>query len=115
MPKKVEQYKEERQDVFNKMLKILNIDLVNNNMFSLHRIDENTEIQNKIYELEPEIKKYFIHSNWTCYKKKDTCKRRWLSLLKYLAKDLNYKLSSSNIVSKSNIYSQNGTIYFISI
>ena len=115
MPKKVEQYQIERQDIFNKILKILNLDLPNNNMFSLHRIDENTEIQNKIYELEPEIKKYFIHSNWTCYKKKDKCKRRWLSLIKYIVKDLNYSLSSSNIVSKNNVYSQNGTIYFISI
>jgi hypothetical protein len=113
MPKKVEQYKEERQDVFNKILKILNIDLVNNNMFSLHRIDENPEIQNKIYELEPEIKKYFIHSNWTCYKQKNEIKRRWLSLLKYLAKDLDYKLIPMQLKSNINKPKYEDTFYSI--
>ena len=58
MPKKIEKYDTERKEVIDKLLVILGINEVNN-MFSLHKIDEDNNIQQKILDLEPEIKKYF--------------------------------------------------------
>ena len=69
MPKKIEQYINERKDVLDRLLVILGI-TEGNNMFSLHKIDENNNIQQQILDLESEIKKYFICGEWSCFKKK---------------------------------------------
>jgi hypothetical protein len=112
MPKSVDKYHNERKEVFNKMMEILGIN-ENNNMFSLHKIDANIEKQNQIIELENDIKKYFLCGEWTCFKKKDTVKRRWLSMIKYVVKDMEYnffnKRKNSNPDDK-NIYD---TYYYI--
>jgi len=112
MPKKVEQFANERIQVLNQMLQILGIN-EQNNMFSLHKLDGDINKQNEIIGLEDDIKKYFLCGEWTCFKKKDSCKRRWLSMIKYVVKDMGYQMTSSNIVSKSDDYNHTGTIYFI--
>lgn len=112
MPKKVEQFENERKEVLNKMFQILGIN-EQNNMFSLHKIDGDQEKQNAIINLQDDIKKYFLASRWTCFNKADNCKRIWLSMIKNVVKDMGYNITSSNIVSKSDDYMHNGTIYFI--
>jgi hypothetical protein len=84
MPKKVENYEVERKEVLQKMFDILGI-TETNKMFSLKELDANEQKQNDILALESDIKKYFFYSNWTCFKK--PCKRRYLSLTKYVMKD----------------------------
>jgi hypothetical protein len=112
MPKKVEQYSEERENIIKKIFSILGIN-EENNMFSLHKLDHDIDKQSEIIALEDEIKKYFLCGEWSCFKKKDIIKRRWLSIIKYVIKNTGYRIISSNIVSKSDDYIHNGTIYFI--
>ena len=95
MPKQVDKYTKERQDVLNKMFSILGIN-ENNNTFLLHELDTNTEKQNKILELEPEIKKYFICGSWSCFRTPDI-KRKPLSIIKCLLRDMDYVVMSSSI------------------
>ena len=51
-------YKKEQEEVIEKIISIL--DLKNKNTYTLYELDKNEEIQNKIMELIPEIRKWFI-------------------------------------------------------
>ena len=113
MPKKVEQFVNERTQVLNQMLQILGIN-EQNNMFSLHKLDGDVDKQNEIIGLEDDIKKYFLCGEWTCFKKKDSCKRRWLSMIKYVVKDMGYNLESMQLKSNSNGLKYVDTMYSLS-
>lgn len=91
MPKKVDNYNEERKKILLDIFNIIGI-TEQNNTFSLHTMDSDVEKQNKIYELEQEIKRYFICSEWSCIKNKEKVKRRWLSLIKYISKNNGYQI-----------------------
>ena len=112
MPKKVEQFENERKEIVGKLFNLLGIN-ESNNMFSLHKIDENKELQDSIILLEGDVKKYFICSEWSCFKKKDKLNRRWLSFIKYILKDMNIKLEKSIIIGKGGQYENSGTLYFV--
>ena len=94
MPKQVDKYTKERQDVLDKMFSILGIN-ENSNTFLLHELDSNVDKQNKILELEPEIKKYFICGNWSCFRTPDI-KRKPLSIIKCLLREMDYVVLSSS-------------------
>lgn len=100
MPKQVDKYTKERHDVLTKMFSILGIN-ENNNTFLLHELDANIDKQNLILELEPDIKKYFICGTWSCFKDPDM-KRRYLSFIKNMMKDMGYKLFSVRKFLKSD-------------
>jgi len=112
MPKKIEKFESERKVVLDKMFQILNIN-ENNNIFSLHKMDDDQEKQTAIINLEDDIKKYFLCGEWSCFKKKDITKRRWLSLIKYVVKDMGYQTFTSrkNVKYDENII--HDTIYYI--
>jgi hypothetical protein len=114
MPKKVSQYDNERKEILNKLFNILNIN-EQNDMFSLHKIDNDVKIQQEILDLESDIRKYFVCYEWSCIKKKDIIKRRWLSFIKYILKDMNYIILTSNIISKNKntSYVNKGALYTI--
>lgn len=103
MPKKIELYTTERQDVINKLFDILEI-TNSNKIFSLHRLDKDIETQEKIISLEPEIKKYFKCGRWTCFNHKDNVNRKWLSIIKYLLKDMNISYSTLNKTGIGAVY-----------
>ena len=111
MPKKVDNYMEEQNIVLYKIINILCGD--NNNVFLLHDIDNNLEKQQQIYDLEPDIKKYFICSKWGCYKLQS--KRKWLSLIKNICKTLNINITSATLIEKDNKVSTSNTMYKINI
>ena len=94
MPKKIDKYQNERQNVINRVFEILGIN-ERNNMFGLHELDNNKEKQDQILALEPDIKKYFLCGTWTYFKYDDNIKRRPLSLIKSLMKDMNYNITST--------------------
>ena len=89
MPKNILKNDNERKSILNKILYILNINETNK-LFSLKDIDNDIEKQNKIYQLELEIKKFFYTGHWTCFVK--PTKRKWLSMIKYIFKHSNIKL-----------------------
>jgi hypothetical protein len=90
MPKKVDSYDKERNEILNKIFNILDINQ-NNNKFMLDSLESNIEKQNKIFELESDIKKVFICSHWSCFNKKNA-KRRYLSIIKYVLKEMGFNI-----------------------
>ena len=65
--------------------------------FFLSKMDIDEEAQNRIYELEQEIKKYYVCSKWTCFNKEKETKRKWLSMIKYICKEHERKMDTGNI------------------
>jgi hypothetical protein len=90
MPKKVEQFEQERKEILEKVFNLLDINQ-DNNKFLLGTLEHNIEKQNKIYEMESDIKKVFICSRWSCFLKSDM-RRRYLSIIKYLLKEMDYDI-----------------------
>ena len=94
MPKKITpEYELKQKEILNKLLEILGI-TDDKKSFLLQDIDTNNDKQQMIYDLESDIKKYFITGKWNCFKTKDT-KRKWLSILRCLLKNLDHDIISS--------------------
>ena len=81
---KRELYKKEQEEIINKIINIL--DLTNKNTYTLYELDKNVEIQNKIMELIPEIRKWFSFNNMKAVGEPSKRKRPWLSIIKQLTK-----------------------------
>jgi hypothetical protein len=58
---KSELYKKEQEEIVDKIISIL--DLENKTEYTLYELDQNEEIQKKIMELIPEIRKYYAFNN----------------------------------------------------
>jgi len=81
---KSELYKKEQQEIIDKIISIL--DLKNKNTYTLYELDKNEEIQNKIMELIPEIRKWFSFNGLKAVGEPSKIKRPWLSIIKQLTK-----------------------------
>jgi hypothetical protein len=114
MPKTIDQFTNERKEVVQKIFNILEITPINK-MISLKKLDEDNEKQNKIIELETDVQKYFISSQWNYFKNKnrDFFKRRYLSLIKAVMKDMNVKMVSSVINRKIDDGNIKADTYYI--
>ncbi len=116
MPKTIQNYTNERNELLQKMFNILGISK-ENNMISLKKMDENIELQNQILELIPDIKKFFLCSRWSCFNNTTIeVKRVYLSLIKYIMKDMNIKINSATMKIKTdNDLIKCETFYYINI
>lgn len=100
---KSELYKKEQENIVDKIIKIL--DLENNNKYTLYQLDNNFDIQNKILELIPEIRKYYSFNGIKAVGDPTKIKRPYLSIIKHLIKtkynieirDLHYKEDDKQI------------------
>jgi hypothetical protein len=102
MPKTIDKYTIERNNILQKLLNILEISDTNKT-FSLKKLDDNESKKKLIIDLEPDIKKYFLCSRWTYFSNKNReFKRSYLSLIKAIMKDLNIKMTSSILIKKTN-------------
>ncbi len=81
---KSELYKKEQEEIVDKIAKIL--DLENKTEYTLYELDQNEEIQKKIMELIPEIRKYFSFNGIKAVGEPNKIKRPWLSIIKHLIK-----------------------------
>jgi hypothetical protein len=81
---KSELYKKEQEEVIDKVITIL--DMEHKNTYTLYELDKNKEIQNKIMELIPEIRKWFSFNNMKAVGEPEKRKRPWLSIIKQLTK-----------------------------
>jgi len=77
-------YKKEQEEIVDKIIKIL--DLENKTEYTLYELDKNEEIQKKIMELIPEIRKYYAFNNMKAVGEPNKRKRPWLSIIKNLLK-----------------------------
>ena len=106
-------YKKEQKEILDKVFNILSI-CDNNNIFQSHIIDHNSNIQNKILELDDNIKKYFKTSTWPAYKNFNI-ERRYLSIIKSIMKDMDVIYTSLSCKIKYNNRIVNSTIYTIDL
>lgn len=90
---KSELYKKEQEQVIDKIISIL--DLQNKNTYTLYELDTNKDIQNKIMELIPEIRKWFSFNGIKAVGEPSRIKRPWLSIIKNLLKS-KYRIESKN-------------------
>ena len=90
---KSELYKKEQDEIIEKIINIL--DLKNKNTYTLYELDKNKEIQNKIMELIPEIRKWFSFNGMKAVGEPQKIKRPWLSIIKHLLKK-KYKIESKD-------------------
>jgi hypothetical protein len=109
--KKSELYNEERQLILNKILEILNIN-ENNKTFFLYELDSNQEKQNKILELEENIRKCFVCGSWACFAN-DNIKRKVLSLIKNVMREMKYIMISKRKLIKSGDIKHQETYYIL--
>jgi hypothetical protein len=95
-----EKYQNEREDICNKIINILN--LTEDNTFLLCELDEDLEKQNKILELKPEIQKYFACSTISSFKPNFECKRPYLNIVRSILKKQNYTFIGNDYTIKIN-------------
>jgi hypothetical protein len=81
---KSELYKKEQEEIVDKIISIL--DLENRTEYTLYELDKNEEIQKKIMDLIPEIRKWFSFNNMKAVGEPSKRKRPWLSIIKQLTK-----------------------------
>jgi len=84
-------YKQEQEEIINKIINILALD--NDNSIILYNLDNDQDKQNKILELIPEIRKYYSFSTIIGASEPDKAKRPYLSIIKQITKS-KYKINS---------------------
>jgi hypothetical protein len=84
-------YKQEQENIINKIINTLELD--DGNSIILYNIDNDQDKQNKILELIPEIRKYYSFSTIIGASEPDKAKRPYLSIIKQITKS-KYKINS---------------------
>jgi len=92
-------YTEEREAIANKLYDILQ---QKNNYFLLCELDEDKEKQEKIINLVPEIERYFKSNEWSYLHTKSVKKRPYLSIIRGIFKNCNYKIIFQSITIEDN-------------
>jgi hypothetical protein len=99
-----EKYIDEREEICNKLINMLNLDL--EGCFLLSNIDEDIDKQNKIMELKNDIKKYFAVSTISSFKPNFNCKRPYLNIVRSILRQQGYTFDGKDCEFKieENIY-----------
>ena len=99
-----EKYTDEREEICNKLINMLNLDL--EGCFLLSNIDEDIDKQNKIMELKNDIKKYFAVSTISSFKPNFNCKRPYLNIVRSILRQQGYTFDGKDCEFKiaENIY-----------
>ena len=108
--KKAEKYKNECEEVTNKIIEIINLD--SEKSFILYEFDRDTEKQEKIKELSSEIRKYFASSYWNGINEKTTT-RPYLTIVRNLLKIQGYLFINKNIIYNTDNCKVKTTRYYI--
>jgi len=86
-------FENQRKEILDKLLDI--IKFKDDNSFTLMDLDANLELQNKIMELSPDIKKYYSASS--CRGVHDNCKRPCLGIIRFVLKQHGMKLDTVEV------------------
>lgn len=109
LPKK-DVFIDERKQLLQKLNDILGI-TDTNNAFYLYHLDNDFEKQQKIYELEKEVKEYFRCCEWTYFTK--NTKKKYLSLIRSIYHDMNFNITRKATIISINNNIINTQLYFI--
>ena len=93
---------------------ILNILELNDKQqtFYLRDFDNDLDKQNKILSLENDIKKYYKYGSWGCFAC-NNIKRKVLSMIKNVVKDMNYNVIITQVFRKTTTGSKRDSLYYI--
>jgi hypothetical protein len=99
-----EKFVNEREEICNKIISILNLD--NNGCILLSELDLDIDKQNKIIELKEEIQKYFAVSTISSFKPNFQCKRPYLNIIRSILRQQGYIFEGKDYEFKigENIY-----------
>lgn len=106
-----EKYKQEREEICNKLIDILDLD--NDKSFLLNEIDNNNIKQQSIINMKDEIKKYFAVSTISSFKPNFECNRPYLNIVRSILRQQNYIVSSTRVSYKNGEDRINTIKYFI--
>lgn len=106
-----EKFKDEREEICNKLIEILDLD--ENNCFLLNDLDNNTDKQNSILGMKDEIKKYFAVSCISAFKPNFECKRPYLNIVRSILRKQNYIFNRMPIEKYKDGVFDRTTKYFI--
>lgn len=95
-----EKYNDEREQICNKLIDILQLD--NNNSFLLCDLDSDIEKQQKIMEMKDEINCYFACSTISSFKPNFNCKRPYLNIVRSILRKQGYIFERSEIEKSKN-------------
>ena len=95
-----EKFKDEREEICNKLIEILDLD--ENNSFLLNDLDNDTDKQNAILDMKDEIKKCFAVSCLSSFKPNATCKRPHISIVRGILKQQGYTFKGNSIITSLN-------------
>lgn len=95
-----DKYQNEREEICNKIITILN--LKEDNTFLLCELDEDIEKQNKILEMKEDIQKYFACSTISSFKPNFNCKRPYLNIIRSILRKQNYNFIGNDYTIKVN-------------
>jgi hypothetical protein len=99
-----EKYINEREQICDKLINILDLD--KESCFILSDIDEDINKQDKIIELKDNIKKYFAVSTISSFKPNFNCKRPYLNIIRSILRQQGYTIENKDFEFKisDNIY-----------
>jgi len=99
-----EKYVDEREQLCNKIINILNLDI--DNCFILSNMDEDINKQNEILNLKDSIKKFFAVSTISSFKPNFECKRPYLNIVRSILRQQGYIFEGKDFEFKieENIY-----------
>jgi len=106
-----EKFKDEREDICNKLIEILDLD--EKNSFLLNDLDNDTDKQNAILNMKDEIKKYFAVSCISAFKPNFECKRPYLNIVRSILRKQNYEFNRMPIEKYKDGVFDRTTKYFI--
>ena len=105
-------YKDERIDILKKIYNLIGINETNKTFYS-HELDSDLDKQKEIESLDEDIKKYFKTSTWLCYNKNRSVDRKYISIIKYILKDMLVDYTSMSCKMKIKNMTINTTQYII--
>jgi len=89
-----DKYQNEREEICNKLIEILQLD--ENNHFLLYDLEKDINKQHNILEMKEEIKKYFAVSCISSFKPNFKCKRPYLNIVRSILRQQNYTFEGSD-------------------
>jgi len=106
-----EKFENEREDICDRLISILDLD--NNNSFLLSELDLDEEKQKKIMDMKEEIQKYFACSTISSFKPNFECKRPYLNIVRSILRQQNYNFIGNDYTIKINNISKKTIKYII--
>lgn len=106
---KSELYKDEQNEICDKLIDILELD--DDNSITLYQLDNDKNKQQKILDLIPDIRKYFSFGTICGASEPTKVQRPWMSIVRHISK-VKYKMISVNYYQRIDKNSRKKTMRY---